>query len=282
MTAASSMSSAASPLPWGAPPGPPSTTHVADGVAQSVARLEAREVARQVVLELDDRDGLPDAGAALREELVQPEDGGHLRRRVAPGEGRHALGRGAGLGRRGVRDLGVALCAPRPRPRPRPHPPGPRRRKVRPATPIPATRSSRGGPSGAWSAPRTGRRGRPRRSPRRRGRRGSAATPCSRRPGRTDSAPGPSRAVCRARRRQPRPCRSPATRCSPGRASPRSAQHCAGRRTPRPPRPGSARRRPRIATTSDSGGSRTSPGSTPRRRLGSGRRRSGSRAPRRG
>ena len=43
---------------------------------------------RQVLLELDDGDRLADAGAPLREELVEPEDRRHLRRGVGPAEGR--------------------------------------------------------------------------------------------------------------------------------------------------------------------------------------------------
>ena len=79
----------------------PVDLHVTDGVGQPVTGFEGGEVARGVLLELHDGDGLPDAGAALREELVEAEEGGQLRRGVRAPGGR-ALGAGAGLGGAGV------------------------------------------------------------------------------------------------------------------------------------------------------------------------------------
>ena len=103
MTAASSVSRAASPAALGRSARATVDHDVADGVGEPVARLEGGEVAGGVLLELHDRDGLPDPGAPLGEELVEAEDGGQLRRGVRAADG-HALGPAAGLRRRGVGD----------------------------------------------------------------------------------------------------------------------------------------------------------------------------------
>ena len=109
------MSSAASPLPWGGPPGPPSTDHVADRgwTVRSRTGRSAKSLG-SVLLELDDGDGLPDAGAALPEELVQPEDGGHLRRGVASRRSAAPWAPAQACGVRGVGDGSAVLRAAAP------------------------------------------------------------------------------------------------------------------------------------------------------------------------
>ena len=75
------------PLALGWATGAAVDDHVADGARQAVAGLERLEVAREVLLELHDGDRLADPGAPLGEHLVEPEDGGELRRGVRPPEG---------------------------------------------------------------------------------------------------------------------------------------------------------------------------------------------------
>ena len=88
---------------------------VADRVGQAVAILEGADVAAEILLELDHGDGLPEAGAALPEHLVQAEDVGHRRRGVdALYVEAMALAVPQACGTVGVRLLGMGL---RPRAR---------------------------------------------------------------------------------------------------------------------------------------------------------------------
>ena len=70
----------------------------ADRVAQAVTGLEGGHVGTGELLELDDGDGLADAGATLREELAQSVVAGQLRRGVPVLDGRRAHRGRTGLG----------------------------------------------------------------------------------------------------------------------------------------------------------------------------------------
>ena len=149
--------------------------------------------------------------AALAEQLVQPEDRGHLRGRVGAPEG-------AGLRRRArlrVGEVGGGVVVLRTAP-PTPGSPhrGYRRRwgwRPGPGPPGPTS-------GAAWRVRGTGRRGRPPPSRRPRERRGPAAMPCSRSPA-PGAEPGPTRAVCRTRPTPRRRCRAPAARGYPVRGA---------------------------------------------------------------